>query len=138
VFLPIRRTRIPRRGQRIWETSPLFPRYLFAKFDLRERYFDVKYLPGVGGLVSAGAEPLTVPPLVVDEIKRRSVDGIVKPDEDPLKNGDYVRVIEGPFRDFEAIFERYLSSPERVAILLSTLETNGVRVVLPAASVARA
>ncbi len=66
VFLPILKTRVSRQGHRrgAWGTSPLFPRYLFAKFDLGQRYFDVKYMPGVGGVVSAGAEPLTVPPLV--------------------------------------------------------------------------
>ena len=138
VFLPILKTRISGQGQRgVWGTSPLFPRYLFAKFDLQRRYFDVKYMPGVGGVVSAGAEPLAVPPLVVDEIKRRSINGVVEPVEDPLTNGDCVRVVDGPFKGFEAIFDRYLSTPERVAILLSTLETNGLRIVLPADSVAR-
>jgi transcriptional antiterminator RfaH len=139
VFLPILKTRASRQGHRrgAWGTSPLFPRYLFAKFDLGQRYFDVKYMPGVGGVVSAGAEPLTVPPLVVDEIKRRSINGVVEPVEDPLRNGDCVRVVDGPFKGFEAIFDRYLSTPERVAILLSTLETNGLRIVLPVDSVAR-
>ena len=94
-------------------------------------------MPGVGGVVSAGAEPLTVPPLVVDEIKRRSINGVVEPVEDPLRNGDCVCVVDGPFKGFEAIFDRYLSTPERVAILLSTLETNGLRIVLPVDSVAR-
>jgi hypothetical protein len=32
-------------------------------------------------------------------------------------------------RGFEASFERYLSAPERVALLLGTMEMNGVRIV---------
>ena len=48
-----------------------------------------------------------------------------------------VRVVDGPFRGFEVIFVRYLSGLERVAILLSTIETAGLRVVLPASALAK-
>lgn len=135
VFLPMLRARVSRRGRTEWGASPLFPCYLFARFDLHERYFDVRYLPGVAGLVSAGADPIPVPPLVVDQIKRRGVDGIVEAKESSLKKDDYVCVVEGPFRGYEAIFERYVSSEERVAILLSTVGAGGFRVVLPSAAV---
>jgi pimeloyl-ACP methyl ester carboxylesterase len=53
--------------------------------------------------------------------------------EKPFDTGEKVVVVEGPFRGFEAIFQRYLSSTERVAILLNAVEANGLRVVLPAA-----
>jgi hypothetical protein len=46
-------------------------------------------------------------------------------------------VVEGPFRGFEAIFERYLSGAERIAILLSAIDAEGLRVVLPASAVTR-
>lgn len=45
-----------------------------------------------------------------------------------------VMVIDGPFREFEAIFERYLSGQERVAILFSMMGS-GARAVLPASMV---
>jgi len=135
VFLPMLRSRMSRRGRAEWGASPLFPCYLFAKFELHERYFDVRYLPGVAGLVSAGVDPIPVSPLVVDEIKRRGVNGIVEAKEGFLKKDDYVCVVNGPFRGLEAIFERYVSSEERVAILLSTVGAGGVRVVLPSAAV---
>jgi transcription antitermination factor NusG len=47
-----------------------------------------------------------------------------------------VRIISGPFCDFDAIFEHYLSGSKRVAILISTVERSGVRVVADAASIA--
>ena len=137
VFLPLLEARTPRWGKLAWTVMPLLPCYLFARFDLEDRYFNVKYLPGVNGLVSAGNDPLAVPDLVVDEIRRRGLDGVVKIVEPTHNGGDRVRVIDGPFRGFEAIFERYLSGAERVAILLSTIEANGLRVVLPAPAVAK-
>jgi transcriptional antiterminator RfaH len=134
VFLPLLEARTPRWGKLAWSIVPLFPCYVFAKFDLQMRYFDVKYMPGVQGIVSAGCDPLVVPEHVIAEIKRRGVDGVVKI-EPRFGNGERVRVVEGPFRGFEAIFERYLSGAERVAILLSAIEATGFRVVLPSSAV---
>src|SRR5271170_7915046 len=137
VFVPLLEARTPRWGKLVWSIAPLFPCYIFARFDLQAHYFDVKYLAGVQGLVSAGNDPLSVPHVVVDEIKRRGVNGVVKIEEKAFGNGERVRVVDGPFRGFEAIFERYLSGAERVAILLSALEAQGLRVVLPASAVTR-
>jgi transcription antitermination factor NusG len=52
-----------------------------------------------------------------------------------LDGGERVRVVQGPFRGFEAIFERYLSGAERIAILLNAIDSKGLRVVLPASAV---
>ncbi len=137
IFLPLLKAKAPRWGRMADSIGPLFPCYVFAHFDLQARYFDIKYLPGVRGLVSAGSEALAVPQLIVDEIRRRSVDGIVEIKLKPLSPGERVTVVEGPFKGLEAVFERYLSGAERAAILLSTIDTAGVRMVLPAASVSR-
>jgi transcriptional antiterminator RfaH len=136
-FLPLLEARIPRWGKMARSIVPLFPCYMFAQFDLQTHYFDVKYLPGVQGIVSAGSDPLTVPLPVIEEIRRRVVDGVVKIEPRKFENGERVRLIEGPLRGFEAIFERYLSGPERVALLLGTVETNGVRIVMPSSAITR-
>ena len=136
VFLPLLKTRTPQWGKMAPAIVPLFPCYLFARFDLKAKYFDIKYTPGVQGLVSAGHEPLAVPPSIIDEIRLRGIDGVIEltmPRHDP---GEKIRVVDGPFRGFEAVFERYLTGSERVAILLETIESKGVRVILPAGFIA--
>jgi transcriptional antiterminator RfaH len=137
VFLPMREARMPRWGRMEWTITSLFPGYLFACFDLRQRYFEVRYMPGVQGIVSAGNDPLAVPVAVIDEIRSRARDGVVRIEEESFDRGEQLHVVEGPFRGFEAVFERYLSGAERVAILLSAIEASGLRVVLPASAVAR-
>jgi transcriptional antiterminator RfaH len=137
VFLPRLKGRAPRWGRMADSIGPLFPCYLFARFDLQARYFDLKYLQGVKGLVSAGNEALVVPSAIVDEIRNRMVGGVVEIVPAPLAAGERVTVVEGPFRGLEAIFERYLSGAERVAILLNTINASGVRMVLPAGSVSK-
>jgi transcriptional antiterminator RfaH len=137
IFLPLLEARVPRWGKLVWSIAPLFPCYVFARFDLHAHYFDIRYMAGVQGLVSAGNDPLSVPSFVIEEIRRRGVNGVVKLEERCFDNGERVRVVDGPFRGFEAIFERYLSGAERVAILLNALDTKGLRVVLARSSVTK-
>ena len=127
VFLPLLRTR---RRHKL-AVSPLFPCYLFARFDLRRNYFTVKYTPGVHGLVSAGSEPLAVPVSIIEELRQRGSDGVVELPQKAFGPGERVKVVAGPFRGFDAIFQRYLSSSERVAILLEAIQSQGIRIVLP-------
>ena len=47
-----------------------------------------------------------------------------------------MRVIDGPFRNFEAIFQGYLSGAKRVAILIDAVEGRGVRVIADASIIA--
>lgn len=137
VFLPLLEARIPRWGKLAWSIMPLFPGYLFARLDPQKHYFDVRYLPGVQGLVSAGTDPIAVPSAVIEEIRRRGVNGVVKIEEKDFDSGERVRIVQGPFNGFEAIFERYLSGAERIAILLNAIDAQGLRVVLPASAVTR-
>jgi transcriptional antiterminator RfaH len=137
VFLPMLKARMPRWGRMAMSVAPLFPCYLFARLDLQVNYFEVKYLAGVTGMVSAGSDPIVVPEAIVAEIRARGVNDVVEIQEVPFDSGQPVRVVEGPFRGFEAIFERYLSSTERVAILLNTIENAGPRIVLPASALAK-
>jgi transcription antitermination factor NusG len=82
-------------------------------------------------------DPLAVPVEVIDEIKQRGADGVIRLQPETFNPGERVRVVEGRLRGFEAIFERYLSGAERVALLLATVEANGVRVILSASSVSK-
>ncbi len=115
---------------------PLFPQYIFARLDLTAHYFDIRYMPGVSGLVSTGWAPAVVPDAIVDSVRSRCTDGIVILPPKPLRAGEHVRFTEGAFRDFEAIFERYLSGAKRVAILIRTLEGSAMRVIADASKVA--
>jgi transcriptional antiterminator RfaH len=137
VFLPMLKARAPRWGRMAVSIAPLFPCYVFARFDLQRQYFDVKYMSGVRAIVSAGNDPLAVPAPIVSEIRRRGVDDVIEIPDKPFGTGERVVVVDGPFRGFEAIFQRYLSGAERVAILLSAVESGGLRVVLSASAVVK-
>jgi transcriptional antiterminator RfaH len=136
VFLPMLKPPLPRHRANT-SVVPLFPQYIFARFHLATHYFNIRYLPGVTGFVSTGMEPLEVSEEIVDSVRARCTDGVVQLNPKPFRYGEHVRMVEGPFRNFEAIFESYLSGIKRVAILIDTIEGRGVRVVADASTIAR-
>src|ERR1700676_479160 len=75
VFLPMLKAKVPRWGRMVVSIAPLFPCYVFARFDLQSQYFDVKYMAGVRAIVSAGNDPLAGPAPVVKGVRRRGGGG---------------------------------------------------------------
>jgi len=136
-FLPTLKVQVHRWGRLVNSISPLFPCYVFARLpaccDLRR----IGYTLGVREIVRGGQEPLVVPRLVVDQLKVRCARGPVELLSRPFHKGEQVVIANGALRGFEAVFEQYLSGPQRVAILLSSLTESSIRVVLPASSIVR-
>ena len=110
-------------------TKPLFPRYIFARFDARRQLAKISFTRGVHHVVSFGGQPTPVEDEIIEIISARSdPNGFVKVGED-LKQGDKVVIKAGPLRDFEGVFERELNDNERISVLLTTISYQG-RVVV--------
>ncbi len=135
ILLPLLKTDVRRWGQLVASIVPLFPCYLFAQFDFATQYRLVKFAEGVRELATANGEPLIVPPDVITLLKRRCANGPVELPRRTLQAGNRVLVKDGPFRGVEAVFDRYMSGSERVAIFWSALENCSARIVLKAAEI---
>lgn len=106
-------------------TKPLFPRYLFAKFNAHRQLGKISFTRGVHYVVSFGGQPVSVDEDVIAIVKDRvDENGFVKLEED-LKQGDRVVIKAGPLREFEGVFERKLKDNERISVLLSTISYQG-------------
>lgn len=116
---------------------PLFPQYVFVRGDLSTHYFPIRYTSGVLSFVASGLQPLIVEPRIIEDIRGNSTNGVVHVIQKPFRKGEAVRIVAGPFRGFEAIFERYLSGADRVAILLNVVEGYNVRLIANVSNVAR-
>jgi transcriptional antiterminator NusG len=117
--------------------APLFPCYLFAKFDLESALYKVLHTIGVAGVVCAGSTPSEVDPSIIEEIGRRGEDGIIELPPRTFNAGEPVRLTDGPMEGFAGIFEQYRSGSKRVALLLNVVGAS-MKVVVPATSVAAA
>lgn len=121
-------------------TRPLFPGYMFVNIDLdREGENRLRWIPGTRGLVRFGNHPATVPENIIAEL-RKQVQVINATAHKPrrLQKGDRVRIISGPFKGYEAIFDAHLSGKDRVQVLLTFLSQHPRRVRMSVRDVERA
>jgi transcriptional antiterminator RfaH len=100
-----------------YSVAPLFPSYLFARFDASELLAKVRLTRGVHSVVGFGECATPVDDAIVDLIRGRiRDDGFVRI-EDP-KPGELVRIVDGPLRAVTGIFQRRRGH-DRAVILLS-------------------
>jgi transcriptional antiterminator RfaH len=116
-------------GAPIYITPPLFPQYLFAKFNAHNQLSKIWFTRGVHDVVSFGGHPTSVDEEIIEIIRARmDKHGFVRI-EDNLKRGDQVVVKAGPLRNLIGIFERELDENQRIVILLKAISYQGHLVV---------
>lgn len=101
--------------------KPLFPRYIFARFNLSRFISKVRFTRGVHSIVSFGDKPTPVENDIIELVKlRMGKEGCVSLQE-KLHPGDLVRIEDGPLKNLKGVFERQMRDEERVMILLNTV-----------------
>lgn len=121
IFNPLIETFALRNGRMNKELKPLFPGYLFGKFDLDQNYPLVRWARGVKKILGFGEYPTSISEEVVEIIKERTnAEGIVRI-KHHFKPNDLIRIKTGPLRDLLGIFERWVSDSERARILLNLI-----------------
>lgn len=109
----------PYTGDQTYLVKPLFPRYIFARFDITHMLHKVRFTRGVYTVVSFGHGPSPVDERIISLIRSRTDDeGFVKL-TDEFKPGDQVRITVGPFKDLFGIFEKDMKDNARVMVLLN-------------------
>jgi transcriptional antiterminator RfaH len=104
--------------------QPLFPGYIFAQMDLSATPAGViNALPGVIRLVAFGGAPKPVPARVIEALQARlaEIDSQGGLPQHPFKEGDRVRLKDGPLAGLEAVFVGPMRPAERVRVLLEFL-----------------
>lgn len=122
-FTPrLRERRIARYGAGpSYAVKPLFPRYIFARFNAERLLHKVNYTRGVQNVVGFGEWPVPIDDEIINLIKAQvGEDGFVKVGEE-FKCGDKVKINSGPLKDIEGVFERKIKDTDRVKILLTTV-----------------
>lgn len=108
-------------GRSAYQIKPLFPRYIFARFNLELLFSKVKFTRGVQDIVSYGGTPSPVDDQIISLLQSQiGGDGCIQIKED-LKAGDTVVIKGGPFENFIGVLKEKLNDEERVRILLTTV-----------------
>jgi transcriptional antiterminator NusG len=110
---------------------PLFPGYLFCRFDVKKR-LPILMTTGVLSVLGSGNEPLAIPEEEIEKVKAILRSGLAAQPCANLKEGQRVRVTDGSLAGVEGILVKK-KSQSRMVISVGTLqrsisvEIDGVR-----------
>ena len=123
-FLPLNNTTSRKLSRFINTTKPLFPGYMFIRFDIAEsEWHKINNTYGVSRLITFNSKLKSIPIIFIDNLMMRyDLLGKLLPIE-KLRKGDQVKVLEGPFADFIATVETY-ETEQRIWILMDLMGRN--------------
>lgn len=107
VLVPTEQVSEIRAGKRRVSQRKFFPGYLLVEMELNEKtYFLIKTTPGVTGFIGLGKKPTALGDAEIDEVLKRSEETKIKPSPKTIfEKNEQVRVIDGPFINFNGVVE---------------------------------
>jgi transcription elongation factor/antiterminator RfaH len=117
----IRYQKSTRRGK-VWFVEALFPRYIFARFDVKSMMRAVKHTLHVVRVVEFGHQgPTSIPDEVIEQLQvEMNYEDVVEVSRS-IEVGDEVELTDGPMRGLKGVVQAMLSGQDRVRVLLEFL-----------------
>jgi transcriptional antiterminator NusG len=122
VVVPVERVQeLGKGGARKVSNRKFFPGYIFVNMELdEETWHVVKDTPKVTGFVGHSTSPPEVPAAEVEAIKAQMEEGALRPKPKVLfEVGEAVKVVDGPFQDFNGTVEEVRPEKGKVRVLIS-------------------
>lgn len=109
------------KGQKKTTKRRFFPGYILVKMILNEETWHiVKDTPKITGFVGDKVKPVPVPEAEVQKMTHRIAEGQVKPrPRISFAEGENVRVVDGPFSNFNGVIEDVNPDKGKVKVLVS-------------------
>ena len=109
------------KGKKKTSSRKFFPGYLLVQMELNdETWHVVKGTPKVTGFVGGSTQPPSVSEEEVKEITHQMEEGAVKPRPRVLFSvGENVKVIDGPFADFNGVVGEVRPDKGKLRVLIS-------------------
>jgi transcriptional antiterminator NusG len=113
VLVPTEKVVEVRNKQKRETEQKFFPGYVLVEMELTDDTWHlVRSTPKVTGFVGSGTKPEAMSQEQVDDIQRQMATGAEKPKpKSVFQHGDKVRVVDGPFVNFQGVVED--TNPER-------------------------
>ena len=120
-FLPLHDTTSRKLSRFITTSKPLFPGYMFIRFDRAEsEWHKINSTYGVSRLITFNTTLKSIPTIFVNHLMNRyDLSGKLLPIK-KLNKGDQVTVLTGPFANFIATVETY-ETDQRIWILMDLM-----------------
>jgi len=110
-----------RKGQKKTSSRKFYPGYIMVQMVLNEQtWHTVRNTAKVTGFVGGGTMPYPVPDDEAERIIRQMEEGISKPKPKyQFEEGDQVRVVDGPFNNFQGVVEEVKPDKEKLKVLIT-------------------
>jgi len=124
VLIPMEVVQEMVKGEKKTSKRKFFPGYILVQMDMNDRSWHlVKGTPKVTGFVGSAKSPKDVPAITDAEVQRLTTqisEGSLKPKPKVLfEEGDQVRVIDGPFSNFNGTVEEVKPDKGKLRVLVS-------------------
>jgi transcriptional antiterminator NusG len=110
-----------KKGEKKTSSRKFYPGYIMVHMALNEEtWHTVKNTAKVTGFLGGGNRPIPVPDEEADRIIRQMEDGISKPKPRySFEEGDEIRVVDGPFSNFQGTVEEVKHDKEKVKVSIT-------------------
>jgi transcriptional antiterminator NusG len=120
ILIPVEEVVELKKGEKKTSERKFFPGYMFIRMNLTEDTWHlVKATPKITGFVGNALRPKPVPESEVLKISQQMIEGIQRPK--PLieyEYGEEVRVVDGPFMNFDGIVEEVNPDKGKVRVMV--------------------
>jgi transcriptional antiterminator NusG len=110
-----------KKGQKRTSSRKFYPGYILVQMLLNdETWHTVNNTEKVTGFVGGGQKPAPIPDAEAERIIRQMEEGISKPKPRyTFEEGDEVRVIDGPFSNFQGTVSEVKPDKEKLRVLIT-------------------
>ncbi len=121
VLVPVEKVVELVKGKKKTSTRKFFPGYILVQMELNdETWHVVKETPKVTGFVGGTTQPSPVSSEEVKSIMKQMEEGAIKPKPRVLFTaGENVKVVDGPFADFNGVVEEVRPDKGKLRVLIS-------------------
>ena len=121
VLVPIEQVSEIKGGKKKISQRKFFPGYILVEMELTDdTWYMIKSITGVTGFVGAGSRPIPLKGDEIDTILKQAKDAKEKPTPKVMfEKGEAVRVIEGPFMNFNGTIEESNAGKGKIKVMIS-------------------
>jgi len=121
ILIPTEKVAEVRDGEKKISERKFFPGYILVEMELNDKsWYFIKNTPGVSGFVGTRTRPVPLMEEEVTEILNQTKEAKAKPvPKIMFKEGEAVRVKEGPFKNFTGTIEETNSEKGKIKVMIS-------------------
>ncbi|MBC8419858.1 MAG: transcription termination/antitermination protein NusG [Proteobacteria bacterium] len=121
VLVPTEQVIELRKGQKKTSSRKFYPGYILVQMVLnKETWHTVKDTAKVTGFVGGEVNPTPISDQEAEQIVRQMEEGVSRPKPRySFEEGDEVRVIDGPFTNFQGVVEEMKPDKEKLRLLIN-------------------